>query len=224
MGFTSSLVLWLIWCLFKNMRPLNILSGIVGRITLLFFIKSVFFMQIPACAIRPTERVKKCRNTAAIYSKKHLHYPDSCSSQVCAWTMGSSSGLRSTLNSPGTSLKKTRTWYQHHTRNFTACCICISWNFHLLRTQEQGYRKVMCRLRTKGWAVHTSLCLNQHAPRLFKTESALPVVAKLHFRIQNPSYSSAPDAHTQMLYKHRKNRSISKQAVPITHSWNNHNF
>lgn len=124
----------------------------------------------------------------------------------------------------GTSLNKTRTWYQHHALNFTVCCSCISWNFYLLRTQQQGYRKVMCGQRTKGRAVHTPLCLDQDAPRLFKTEFALPVVAKLQFWIQNLSYSSAPEVHTQMLEKHRKNRSIPKQAVPITHSRNNHNF
>lgn len=224
MSFTSSLVLWLIWCLSYNVRPLNILSGIVGRITLLVFIIPVFSMQVPAYAVRSTGRVKKCRNTDAIHSKKHLYYPHSCCSQVCAWTMGSRSGLRSTLDSWGTSLNKTHTWYQHHTLNFTVCCSCISCNFYLLRTQQQGYRKVMCGQRTKGRAVHTSLCLDQYAPRLFKTEFALPVVAKLQFWIQNLSYSSAPEVHTQMLEKHRKNRSIPKQAVPITHSRNNHNF
>lgn len=81
MGFTSSLVLWFIWYLSKNMRPLNILSGTAGRITLPVFIKSVFSLQAPAYAIRSTDSL----DTDAVHSKKHLNYPHSCSSQVCAW-------------------------------------------------------------------------------------------------------------------------------------------
>lgn len=111
MEFTSSLVLWLIWCLSKNMRPLNILSVIVGRITLLVFIKSLFSLQFPAYAIRSTDRAKKCKNTDTVHLKKHLYYPYSCSSQVCAWTIGCSSDFRSTLDSWGTSWKKTRIWH-----------------------------------------------------------------------------------------------------------------
>lgn len=73
------------------------------------------------------------------------------------WTMASSSGFRSILDSWGTSWKKTRIWYQHHTLNLKGCCSCISWNFYLLRIQHQGYRKVMYNRRTKGRAVHTHL-------------------------------------------------------------------
>lgn len=169
MSFTSSLVLWLIWCLSYNVRPLNILSGIVGRITLLVFIISVFSMQVPAYAIRSTGRVKKCRNTDAIHSKKHLYYPHSCCSQVCAWTMGSRSGLRSTLDSWGTSLNKTHTWYQHHTLNFTVCCRCNLLQLLSLKDTaaglQEGYvwsenKRQSCSYISLSWSIRTKTVQN----------------------------------------------------------------
>lgn len=69
---------------------------------------SVFSMQVPAFAIRSTDRVNKCTNMDVIF-KKYIYYTHSCSSEVCAWIMGSRSRLRSILDSPDT-LHKTCLW------------------------------------------------------------------------------------------------------------------
>lgn len=112
-GFTFSLVLWLIWCSSKDMRPLNILAGIPGEITQLAVINSVFSMHVPAYSIRPTDGINKCTNTDVIHYKKHIYYTHSYSSQICAWTRDAAQDSEpwvSTLHYLGASLHKTCPW------------------------------------------------------------------------------------------------------------------
>ena len=148
------------------MRPLNILAGILGGITELAFINSVFSTQVPAHAIRSTDRVNKCTDTDVIHSKKHIDYTHSCSSQVRAWTMVSSSRLRSTLDSPGTSLHKTCTWY-YSIPPTSQCAAAVS----PVTSSSQGYRsgvtRRLCVVR-EGKAklfIHLSVLIKMHQDR-----------------------------------------------------------
>lgn len=163
MGFTFSLLLWLIWYLPKNMKPLNILARIPGGITPLAFINPVFSMQVPAYAIRSTDRINKCTDTDVITSKKHIYYTHSCSSQVCSWTMGSSSRLRITLDSEGISLHKTCTWW-YTIPSISQCATAISPAIFSSQGHRSRVTRKLCVVR-EGKAelfIHLSALMKMH--------------------------------------------------------------
>lgn len=98
-----------------------------------------------------------------MYPQKHIYYTYSCSSQACSWTMGRSSRLRSTSDSPGTSLHKTCTWC-YTIPPTSQCATAVS----PVTSSSRGYQRgVLRRLRVvrEGKAelfIHLSVLIKMH--------------------------------------------------------------